>query len=394
MLVRVISGKIEEGQTVVPVEIVKQGVSKFPVAKQEAGKLVPAWVHFSQAAVEKLKTKLENKKTLKVYNGHVSPEELQGKMHRPLTDWIATLQGPYEVKQDEKGKDVLVGMLKVHSDTPVGGILMNRIKEVPEEVKFSLDYRADLTPAEIDGRRVFDVRDIGRVRSLDFVPESGFDNGVHLPSLMQSMATALDKFNKKEDKAMTVEELKEKHPELYQAIVDGVKKELEPEGNGKGDKEVNQSMSDFTESEEYKELMQSVADLKTGFEALKEENEQLKQSKAETEKELTILQERARQAEADKVMDEILSSSMLPETLHPKVKSMVDWRKFVGDDGFEPGTEGYDKFKEAFQSEVKDWEEKLPPSPVNIGLSDDKSTVHMGEVERLRARFDEAVKNA
>lgn len=395
MLVRLMAGEIKEGQTVFPVEIVKQGVSKFPVAKQENGKMVPAWINFSQSAIDILQNKLTTKKTLKVYNGHVSQEEMQGKMHRPLTDWIATLQGPYETQPDDKGISTLTGALKVHNDTPTGNVLLNRIHEAPGEVKFSLDYKAALVPAEINGKAVFDVRDIGRIRSLDFVPESGFDNGMHLPSLMQSVMTALDKFNnnKKEEEAMTIEELKKQDAELYQAIVDDVKKGLEAEKNVAAGATAGE-LVDFTDSDEYKELMQTMGSLTTGLETLKKENENLLQSKNETVKELSILQVKARQVIADRAMDEILATSSVPESLHAKIKAMVDWKPFVGEGDFEPGVEGYSNFVEAFQSEVKDWEEKLPEPSVTIGLGDPKEdAVIMGSMAKLKEEFSEIIKD-
>jgi hypothetical protein len=169
---------------------------------------------------------------------------------------------------------------------------------------------------------------------------------------------ATDKSSKEEK--MTLAELKEKHPDLYQQVFDAGKAEV-------NEKEVK--------------LETEIATLKTSIDAMTQENSDLKAKNLQLDKDLTIekMTSKAKEekAQADTIMSKILEASGIAESLHDKVRAMVDCNKFKTADG----AFDVEAFTTAFSAEVADWEGKVPAG-TNLGAglakTDDHDTTPKG----------------
>jgi hypothetical protein len=358
--------KVPKDTDTFPVVMAKTGLSKFKVGAVENGKLVAVTVRWTEDALTSLKERLEKKGTIKSFAGHMLPPKGDdGRIHRDIDGWIATVKGPYEIKDDDNGKGnkLLIGQMQVHKDAPKGQLLFNRIQDAPTEVKFSLDYSAKMKPVKEGNRSILRIDAVKQARSLDWVPESGFDNGLYVPSLLQSAQEAIEKFfNEKEGNVMNLEELKEKHPVLYQSIFDDGKtkgKEEAAKATPPPPSDDSRKVVDFKDTEEYKTLHQANVDLK-------KQNDELGGQVLQMGKSLTILEEREKSQLASVIQTKVLADhSEIPKHLHAKVKTMVRWQDFVGENGtFELGTDAVTSFQEAFEKELEDW---VAPDPASKG---------------------------
>lgn len=179
----------------------------------------------------------------------------------------------------------------------------------------------------------------------------------------------------KEEKIMTVQELKEKYPEIYASVY--------AEGKVEGLAEVQTVQGNMTT--QVTEREQEIATLKA-------ENETLKTENAELNKTISIAKKNAAdtvaQSEADAISAELLGASAVEENLHAKVREMpsVSVSKFRTEDG------GFDKaaYRTAFEAEVKDWEAKLSKKEPNLGLGDAQDIdISVSTVGKLAAQKEE-----
>lgn len=140
----------------------------------------------------------------------------------------------------------------------------------------------------------------------------------------------LDKQDKSQTKEVidvnSVDELKEKYPEIYKASI--------------------QSYEDKVKT-------------------LEEDNKKLSLKVLTMEhKEKTVL--------ANTIMENCLSESSIPKTLHSKVKALQKWESFDKEDNpFVAGNESVKLFTEKFKKEVDEWEKSLSVNS-NIGIADGK----------------------
>lgn len=91
------------------------------------------------------------------------------------------------------------------------------------------------------------------------------------------------------------------------------------------------------------------------------------------DKELTIMKTSVssakERADAAAIMDEMLKNSAIGDSLHAKVRSMLDYNLFRT----EAGSFDVKAFGEAFSAEVSDWESRIPKGG-NLGMGDDQIT--------------------
>lgn len=132
---------------------------------------------------------------------------------------------------------------------------------------------------------------------------------------------------KGEPKKMTLEELKAQHPELVAQI--------------EADK-----ATEFTN-----EKQQIETQFSTQLEAVKKEVQDLRTENQELQKQNVIRTEAENFAKANAVWDRELVKSEIPENLHSKVRTYTKHTDFVNDGVFD-----IEKFTEAVQKEIKDWE--------------------------------------
>lgn len=169
---------------------------------------------------------------------------------------------------------------------------------------------------------------------------------------------------------MDLEELKAKHPELVEEIQLEAKKE--------SDIEIAKKETEFSKKEE----------------GLKDENEKLTERTLELEKKEAIRAEKELKKSADNIWTKKLSESDIPETLFEKVRQYVSHVKFT-----EEGILNVEKFGEAVDAEIKDWEDRGVTSKViGAGFTEkevDKTTLAEtqksvdNDVNALRAKVGE-----
>lgn len=388
MIVRLLSTEaLADKPNTYPVIIAYEGVSKFHVGSVKDGKVTPVIVKWTDGALQSLKEKLEKIETLKSFDGHVVSSD---GLHRSNMDWIGTLQGPYEIKEIAHNGDKrkgLVGNYLVHEDTDKGKVLLNRIKQVPGEVKFSLDYRAAYKPETEGKRNILRIDRVNFVRSLDWVPESGFDNGVLTPNMMQSIQQSLEKFfrDKEEEDMLNLEDLKTKHPDLYQQAFDAGREE----GKRETPATKGGEPSAIENSPQYKELVQSNAQMKAQVEDLQASLDEEKKAHANDRMRMTVLEEHRKAEIATNLQTAILQKYPdVPASLHADLKAMVSWRDFEQNGVFEVGDDSVRLFCEAFELKVKEWAEKLPKPGQNIGLSQGKQDGARSELEVAQERWE------
>jgi len=139
---------------------------------------------------------------------------------------------------------------------------------------------------------------------------------------------------------MDLEELKGKHPELFDQI----------------QKEVTDELT--------KTFSQEKADLEN---QLKKKDETISSQEdriLKLEKSETIRVEKERRDLADRIWDTKLSQSDIPEHMYEKVKAMVSYIRFVKDDGLDR-----DAFSAAVDEEINDWKDLMVKTVIGSGFS-------------------------
>jgi signal peptide peptidase SppA len=174
----------------------------------------------------------------------------------------------------------------------------------------------------------------------------------------QGDAITGDDFPKEEN--MNLSEFKEKHSDLYQQVFDAGKAEAH-------EKEVKLTAEvDALKAEKDKVASQLADQIVTTLQLDKELTIEKMTSKAKEEK-----------IQADSIMNKILEASAIAESLHDKVRAMVDVNKFKTADGAFDA----EAFTVAFTAEVADWEAKVPAG-TNLGAglakTDDNDTTPQG----------------
>lgn len=153
---------------------------------------------------------------------------------------------------------------------------------------------------------------------------------------------------------MNIEELKAKHPDVYQAAVQ--------EGVTSVEKEHLDAVAVLTA--ENAELSQTNANLTSQLETGAEENQELGSRVADLEKRDAINREQAVKAQSNGIVSEALANSDLPKRVHKRVK--VDHEPFVSEEG-ELDVKG---FTAAVKESVTSWEEDLETESPLSGLGD------------------------
>lgn len=136
------------------------------------------------------------------------------------------------------------------------------------------------------------------------------------------------------EKPMTPEEFKEQFPDEYQKLVDEITTEANKQFQKK-EGELKDSVASLTSK---------VEDLTTQFKEVQDENLKLRKNE-------TIRSEKERKDRAMEIFTERLKKSKIPEYLHDKVAVMVDYTQFVENEVLDE-----EKFIEAVDNEIKDWE--------------------------------------
>lgn len=143
---------------------------------------------------------------------------------------------------------------------------------------------------------------------------------------------------------MDLKELKVKHPDLVDELTNEVKASMQKEFDEK-----EKSLND-----KFAEMGKRIDDLSDKL--------------AESDKENTLNREELNREKAERIYAERLGESNVPERFHEKVKNMVRFTKFVEKDKLD-----VEKFKEALDAEIKDWEERGATTEVmGLGNAQDK----------------------
>lgn len=162
---------------------------------------------------------------------------------------------------------------------------------------------------------------------------------------------------------MDLAELKEKYPNLFTEIEDGVSTKLSKERKGLETEIVGlkQTEAELTEK------------LKVADDKLTENEDKV----TKLEKKDVIRTERELLAEAGKVWDTKLSASDIPERLHEKVRNQVSHHKFVKEDILDVVA-----FSKAIDEEIKDWTDRgVSTKTAILGFSPPSDPEKQGEEE-------------
>lgn len=366
----------------IPILIGRSGMSKMPVGMvADDGGVESTYIMWPKDMIKMLKERMTQGEGLKSYYGHVLPNQFSP--HRDNSDWIATLDKSslrlVDMVVNEEDETGLVGDLQVHADNEKSNMLMNRIKEAPDEVKFSLDYQGTFEPmVSAGGMPCMNVCDIWRVKSVDWVPEAGYDNGIWSDQAVMQSIKEINNYLK-EVIGMNIEKYRELHPEEYkvaeaqiiqsavakitsdfetartawekektamQAIIEETKKKIPADGE----------VPAFKDSSEYKILVQQ-------NETLAKQNSQLIKKNSATDLTMSRVM-------AEGLVIEALQQSLIPEALWPRVRtsSIISYNQFLVDDA-ETLTMKLDqeRFNQALQAEILSWEKSMPREGFPVG---------------------------
>lgn len=148
---------------------------------------------------------------------------------------------------------------------------------------------------------------------------------------------------------LTLEELKEKHSDVFQAAVNSVSEELTGKISAK-------------EGE--------ISTLKAQLMAATQTNISMEERIKAIEKSEAIRQERENKTLAESIMTTTLSDSTVPKRLHPKVATQVNYESFVKD-----GKLDMVSYTTAVKTEVADWEKEFANSSPVSGVPTAPRTV-------------------
>jgi hypothetical protein len=174
-------------------------------------------------------------------------------------------------------------------------------------------------------------------------------------------------------KIMNREELKETYPELVKEIVGEAV-----------DAAVTKAETKFNAEKD---------DLSAQVTTLKESNEKLSDKVLGLEKKDVIRTESELKAQGQKIWNAKLAESTIPEHVWEKVSQHVSHTKFVSD-----GVLDVEKFSEAIDAEIKDWEGKgVTSSVLGAGFTHkqpEDENKQTQEAESIKADVDRLVKLA
>lgn len=170
------------------------------------------------------------------------------------------------------------------------------------------------------------------------VCEFGYDPNTQSAAMSESVDIIGVRYHgkkevKEETSTMNLAELKEKHPDLFKEIVDGVKSEMEA-----------------AFSKEKKTLENEISALKGERDAFSQKSEDQEKRLASLEKENALRAEREIRSDADKIFSDHISKTNIPERLFGKIRRMVSHESFVTDGKFDR-----ESFAKAVSEELKDW---------------------------------------
>lgn len=178
-----------------------------------------------------------------------------------------------------------------------------------------------------------------------------------------------EKLNFKEEKeVMKLDELKEKHPELYAQVIDLGKVV------GKEEAEASFSAVKKTLDDKIKVLEGEKTDLSASLTSM--ETRVVKMEKA-----LDIQKEKGIEASADAVFAKVMTAHSIPERLHSKIRKQISHQSFVADDKLDET-----KFVEAIETELKDWVPAEGEFSV-LGISSLKTETSFKEEDKMVERM-------
>lgn len=169
----------------------------------------------------------------------------------------------------------------------------------------------------------------------------------------------------REVKNMDINELKEKHPELFQEITDNVREKLTTELTGKF-------------NQEKKDLEDKNKDLEGKLKDQSKKNESLGDKVLSLEKAETIRSENDLRRDAKDIWAEKLAESDIPKDMYGKVSNQVSYRKHLKD-----GILDKEAFTTAIKGEIEDWEKKGVTDTV-IGSGFSTKDVETEETKNLK----------
>lgn len=174
------------------------------------------------------------------------------------------------------------------------------------------------------------------------------ERGLESAEELEALSDNEDELNSNEEEvneSMDINELKEKHPELFKQIQDDAVAGVE---------------SQFSRD----------------LQAVRDENKKLSDKVLAGEKAEAIRAENDLKSQADKIWNDRLSASDLPERFYEKVQPHVSYDKFL-----ENGKLDVEKFTEAVDAEIKDWVDRGASTSV-MG-----SGFHSKEVETSQTKL-------
>ena len=174
----------------------------------------------------------------------------------------------------------------------------------------------------------------------------------------------------KEVNTMDINELKEKHPELFQEITDSVRKTVTDE------------LTD-TFNQEKKKLEDEKKDFETKLNDQEKDNETLTDKVLKLEKADEIRTQNDLKRDAKAIWAEKLADSDIPKDLYDKVSAQVSYRKFIKDSVLDA-----EAFTKAVEAEIEDWEKKGVTETV-IGTGFSSKDVETEETKNLKKESEE-----
>lgn len=168
---------------------------------------------------------------------------------------------------------------------------------------------------------------------------------------------------------MTLDELKEKHPELFGEITDGIREEVTTKVTTELTETFNQEKKDLEDKN--KGLEKKIKDQTKA-------NESLDEKVLTLEKAETIRSENDLKRDGLAIWAEELGDSDIPKEMYGKVLRQVSHRKFVKD-----GVLDTEAFTTAVKAEIADWEKKGVTSTV-IGVGFSTKDVETEETKKLK----------
>jgi len=314
-------------------------------------------VKWEAKAIQNLRKVMQKTSNEKMFSGHGMDFFSFGAGSRDPADWVANIDlDTLKVIQTDDENYALIGYIKVLSGTEKREALRSSIKQAPKSVDFSVDVAVSRKDVKYikSGDKIIQVLDsVAGYNSTDWVTYGAAkDAGLLFQKFSKNLSQELE-----EVKTMKFNEFKELHPDEYTTGVEQIKQELSTKFEAEKADAIKQAVADA--------LKNQPKDQSDEIKALRQQLDTVVTERKEDSKQLAIMKEEKRMAQAATIKAELLKASKLPKTLWDKVEQHVNYADHVKDDVLDEAA-----FRAAFSKEIEDWENRMPEMPsVVIGQS-------------------------